>query len=471
MRILLIMPIVDRGQLWGKVRYGAGNNNFNYGLASIAAYLIKHGHVTEIIDPQFMSSVEELTIHMRRREYEVVGISAHTPTIMNAFFTAKVCRTALPEAVIVMGGPHCTYFPGETLKACPELDYVISREGEDTLLQLVRMLEAKRRAPEMIQGLTYRDDSDTKTNPPPPFLDVNELPPPAYHLFPFRKYSLQPTIYKRLPTVTTMISRGCPFSCSFCHGFETLGRKMRYRDVDLIIEELQILIKDYGARGFMFYDSTFTLNQHWVMNFCEEILRRKLGFTWMCLTRSDCVTPDLLSLMRRAGCWGISFGVESGNQKSLDLLKKNTTIEDNRRAISIAKNMGIYVTATYMIALPGEDEKDALRTIEFARNNSTHIAHFFWPVPYPKTLFYEQCKEDGGLMGKSGWENYNLYAEEPVYINPRIGYARMRQLQRYAIRSYYTSWKVLQMNLKSITTWTDVCKYSKAALAVAGNFI
>jgi len=460
--------MMDLDELWGGLRRGAGNNNFNYGLASIAAYLIKHGHDVEIVDPQFMNGLDGLKAHLAEGGYQVIGITSYTPTVTDAFRTAALCREASPDSTIVMGGPHCTYFPEETLQDCPAVDYVVSREGEETMLELVGLLEGNVRQPEDVLGLTYRENGRVRTNPPRPFLDVNDLPIPAYHLFPLSKYSLQPTVYKRLPTYTTLVSRGCPFSCTFCHGFDILGRKVRYREVDLALGELQILIRDFGARGFMFHDSTFTLDMDWVTEFCEGILRQELDVTWMCLTRSDRVTNGLLSLMKRAGCYGISFGVESANQKSLDMLRKNTSVEQNREAIRMAKSVGMYVTATYMLGLPGEDERDVLNTIQFAKENPTHIAHFFWPIPYPKTHFYEQCRDDGGLMENPRWENFNIYAKQPVYVNPRLGYEKMRRLQRQAIRSYYSSPRVLYMNLRSISSLTDLKKYAKAALALLG---
>jgi len=243
---------------------------------------------------------------------------------------------------------------------------------------------------------------------------------------------------------------------------------MRYRNVNGVLEELELLIKDHGARGFMFHDSTFTFDQDWVTRFCEGILRNKLDFTWMCLTRSDRVSTGLLALMKRAGCYGVSFGVESANEKSLRLLKKGVSVEQNRIAIRMAKEAGMYVTATYMIGIPGEDEEDVLNTVRFAKDNPTHIAHFFWPIPLPGTAFYDQCKAVGGLMESPKWENFNLYCERPVYVNPKIGLERMRDLQRHAIRSYYTSPRVVAMNLRTINTFTDVKKYAKAMLAVCG---
>jgi anaerobic magnesium-protoporphyrin IX monomethyl ester cyclase len=469
MKILLMLPVMDMNRLWGRASKGAGNNNFNYGLASIASYLLQYGYDVQILDPQFLHGDDAFSRYLLEYRPHVVGITSYTPTITAAYETANQVRRTLPNSTIVIGGPHCSYFPSETLAECGAADYVIFREGEHTMLELVRMLDSKRHRAADILGLVHRKDGQIMVNAPRPFLDVNSLPLPAYHLFPLAKYTLQPTIYKRVPTLTTLVSRGCPYSCSFCHGFDVLGRKVRYREVENTLEELKLLMKVYGARGFMFYDSTFTFSRSWVVRFCEEIIRNKLDFTWMCMSRTDSVSEDVLALMRRAGCWGISFGVESANQKSLDLLKKGTTVEQNREAIRVAKKAGLYVTSTYMIGLPGEDEKDVLNTVEFAKANPTHIAHFFWPLPYPKTLFFDQCKADGGIMENPGWENFNIYAKHPVYVNPRLGYEKMRQLQETALRGYYTNWNVILMNFKTITTPTDVKKYFLAARAVLGQ--
>lgn len=465
-----MLPVLDLDRLWGRLRRGAGNNNFNYGLASIAAYLRAHDYPVEVLDPQFLPGADALRDHLMRGRYDVIGLSAYTPTLTDTVRTAELCRAALPGTKIVMGGPHCSYFP-KTLENCPAVDYVVCREGEETLLELVRHLESGGAEPTGIPGLSFRRGPEVIVNPPRPYLDVNSLPRPAYELFPLGKYRLQPTAYKRLPTVTTLVSRGCPYPCTFCHAHEVLGRKVRYRAVEAVMDELRFLCEQHGARGFMFQDSTFTFSRDWVNSFCEAILRSGMDFSWMCFTRVDRVDPDLLRLMRRAGCYGISFGIESANQKSLELLRKGVTVEQNRAAIRMALEAGLYVTATYMIALPGEDESDTMRTFHFAMGNPTHIAHFFWPIPYPKTHFFDQCMADGGIAADYTWESFNIYAERPVYVNPRIGLERMKALQRTMIRRYYTNPRVLAMNLRSVSSWTDVRKYLQAAMALAGYLV
>jgi anaerobic magnesium-protoporphyrin IX monomethyl ester cyclase len=462
------MPLMDFGKLWGKSSRGAGNNNFNYGLAAIAGWLRHHGYAVEILDPQFFPQEADLMAKIAAGQYDVVGITSFTPTVTGALRMVELVRRTLPSTTIVLGGPHCAYFPLETLDGCPELDYVVAGEGELPMLELVRFLESGTGTPEQIAGLVWRKNGKAEANPRPTFLNVDDLPMPAYDLFSLDKYTLQPTVYKRLPTLTTLVSRGCPFSCTFCEVHEVLGRKMRYRDVELVLDELEFMMEKFGTRGFFFHDSTFTVNRGWVERFCERIIERELDFSWACLTRVNSISPDLLRRMKRAGCYGISFGIESANQKTLDFLEKKSTVEQNVAAIRMAKQAGLYVTATYMIGVPGEDEADVLRTIQFAKDNPTHISHFFWPLPYPRTRFFKQCQDDGGIIDNPTWESYNLYAENPVYVNPRIGKTRMHELHALAYRSYYLSPQVIYLNLRSIDCMTDVKKYAQAALAVVG---
>ena len=248
-----------------------------------------------------------------------------------------------------------------------------------------------------------------------------------------------------------------------------LGKKMRYRSPTTVINDMRYLIDRHGARGFMFQDTTMPANRAWMEEFCELILEQGLDITWMCYARADHVDEALLALMRKAGCWGISFGVESGNQKSLDLIRKRLTVGQNVDSINLALRLGYHVTATYILGLPGEDEKDVRRTIALAKSLGTHIAHFFLPLPYPETEMYQQCLQDGGLRQDHEWRDFSMTNwERLVYINPRLGKEKMLALQSMAIRSYYLTPKVIWRNLRSIDSLDDVKKYYQALRSLSG---
>ena len=247
---------------------------------------------------------------------------------------------------------------------------------------------------------------------------------------------------------------------------------MRYRSVPKVIEDMEFLIREYNAHGFMFQDTSMPANRKWMVEFCETIRRKRIDVTWMCYSRVDHVDADILRLMKSAGCFGISFGVETANQKSLDLVRKGITVDQNIISVRLALALRFHVTATYILGLPGEDEDDVMNTIRLAKQLSTHIAHFFLPIPYPETELFNQCQEDGGLREDLEWRDFSVTNwKRPVYVNPKLGQQKMLALQRKAIISYYTSPHVIWRNLLSINSMADVRKYLNAMLALSGYLI
>jgi len=318
--------------------------------------------------------------------------------------------------------------------------------------------------------MAWRNGNAVVVNERRPFIEnLDELPRPAYELFPIREYRMQPTAYKRLPTYTMLVSRGCPYHCTFCSGGKMLGKKMRYRSVPKVVEDMEFLIHEYDARGFMFQDTSMPANRKWMVEFCETLRHKRIDISWMCFARADHVDADLLRLMKSAGCFGISFGVETGNQKSLDFVRKGLTVDKNIESVRLALDLGFHVTATYILGLPGEDEKDVMNTIRLAKCLSTHIAHFFLPIPYPETVLFNQCLADGGLREDLEWRDFSVTNwKRPVYVNPKLGQRKMLALQKKAIISYYTFPHVIWRNLLSIDSMADVRKYFNAMLALSG---
>lgn len=472
-KILFLLPLWDRKFQWGKFRRGAGNNNFNYGLASIAAVLKNAGYDVYAFDPNLHSfNEEELKKYLQRGGFHLIGIPCYTPTVIEVYGTAKICKSALPYCKIIVGGVHPSLYPRQTLEDCEFIDFVCVGEGEYVMFDIAELIflgKINEKTFEYIKGLAYRDNGKVFINERRELIkDISELPLPAYNVFELEKYEMQPTGYKRLPAFTMVASRGCPYSCSFCQVQTVLGRKARFRSVNKVIEEIEFLINNYGAKGIMFHDGTFTVNRKWVDDFCRTLIKEKIEISWMCLTRVDTIDEDLLRLMKKSGCYGMSFGIESFNQKSLDLMKKNVTVQQNIDALNIALKLNFYVTATYIICFPGESKKDTLHTIETAKKIGAHIAHFFYPLPYPETDLWHVCKETGGLREDLEWQHYSMtYNEEPVYVNPLIGIKTQKELHAYALKSYYLQPKVIWRNLKTINSFTDIKKYFKAALALS----
>ena len=475
MKILFQEPLVERSITYGKFEAGAGNNTFPYGVACIASYLRERGFSdVHYLEP----SIEKMDANkyarfLHKYSFDVIGIGSTTLQVGRSFRTFELAKRVRPDIITVLGGVHGTLMPRESLEECAAVDYIILGEGEKPFYELLRCLrDGDKKGIGLIRGIAFREKGKVVISPPDydNMLAPEELPFPAYDLFPMRKYIGQTTFSKVFPTYSLIASRGCPFKCGFCNANDVLGRRVRYKEVDRVIDEVLFLKKRYGARGIMFLDSTFTLNGKWVEEFCHKMIERKVGLPWACNSRVDTVSERLLRLMKKAGCWEVVFGVESWNQKSLDLINKGTTVEQNEKALKACMKAGLFTFASYIICLPGENADDAMNTIRMAKKIGTHIAIFYLPIPFPKTPLYEICKKQGLLRKNAPWEDYNSWdVSNPIYINPLIGKKKMQRLWRYAILTYYLNPKVILMNLREIIFLRqDIRKYIYAAKSLLG---
>jgi radical SAM superfamily enzyme YgiQ (UPF0313 family) len=298
--------------------------------------------------------------------------------------------------------------------------------------------------------------------------NLDEIPLPAYHLFPMNLYRPPVTKYRRLPTFSIISSRGCPFSCSFCCN-AVHGKKLRQRSVANVMEELYQLRDNFGARGIVFQDSSLCQNKKWVYELCEAMLASGIGLEWSCLARVEQVDLHLLTRMKQAGCWQISYGIESGNQKTLDFLRKNITLAQTEAAIAVAHKAGIQVRATYMLAVPGETREDILNTIRFAKKLGTMFASFLVTIPFPGTVLYEQTAGMKGTFSRQlCWADYNLLNKEmPFYMPEGMSREELIGLCEKAWISYYLSLRVILRHASSIRSFADIPKYFAGIVGLA----
>lgn len=440
------------------------------GLVSIAGYLDARGYDVAICDSQLKRFTEkDLENYLITGGYNLLGIPAFTNSLIHAFRTARVCKKALPQAAVVLGGFHATTMPRQVLEDCPAVDRVVMGEGEYVLEALIKNLQTGSPALSEIKGLAWRDSSGhIVVNERQPLIeDLDELPLPAYHLLDMSKYVPHPTQYKLLPNFPMVVQRGCPFNCAFCNARVVHGRRVRSKSIEKVIEELKLLKNKYKAKGIYFQDSTFTVNRNFTEELCKKLIEEKLNLVWACNSRVDCVDQDLLRLMKKAGCWMVTYGIESGNQKSLDLLNKRTNLAQIEKAVRQTHKMGINAFCSYILAIPGETYEDGLKTIKFAKKLAAQIGLFFLPTPYPGTELEIICREDGGTREDVKWDDYSaLSFDNPVYINPKIGREGMKKLIKTAYKTYYLSPRVIWNNILSINSFYDIKRYFLAVRAI-----
>jgi anaerobic magnesium-protoporphyrin IX monomethyl ester cyclase len=407
------------------------------GLAYLAAVLKTNRHEVTVIDcPASEMGHEQLKAKVASFEPDVVGITSMTPTIQSTLMSARVAKEACPNAVVTLGGPHATFMDRQILEQEAAVDVVVRGEGEQTLLEIAQNVTDSKSL-HKVDGITFRNSDQIIQTPNRPFIQkLDELPYPAYDYFQLDRYRLFGKLF--LPIIT---SRGCPFQCSFCTTSRILGKEYRARSPKNIVDELEFLKNTYGADAFTFYDDTLTLDKNRIFKICEGIKARKINLPWDCQTRVDQVSREVLAEMRETKCQQVFFGVESGCQEILDAVKKRTTVEQNAKAIKLAKEAGLFVAISIMIGYPGET-KDMLRqTLDFIRKTEPDDVYLCVATPYPGTEL-RRLVEEMGLKMSADWGLYDTVT--PVFDNPLLPAEDILKLRKEFFDSFYSPKYVLR---------------------------
>jgi radical SAM superfamily enzyme YgiQ (UPF0313 family) len=365
------------------------------GLAYIAAVLEESGNDVRVLD-LLVSRCSNEKIRSAVEEYQpdIVGVTSVTMNYPIASGILDCCKSMDRDITTVIGGPHVTFCPEQTLTEAPWIDIVVRGEGEQTMLDIVNG-----RRLEDIDGIAYRSNGIKLTPERALIQDLDRLPLPARHLYPLSKYHA-------LDCHCSLVTgRGCPFNCIFCVGSKMGGRKARYRDPRLVVDEIEQALA-CGFTEVNMEDDLLTLNHRHVHAFCDEILSRGLEFNWSVFSRVDTVNLELLSKMRRAGCTWMLYGVESGNQQILDTVKKKITLDKIREGVRLGREAGINVMASFIIGLPGETKETLEENIRFAMELETTWG-FNVLSPFPGTEVREKAREYGIEILTDDWTKYD----------------------------------------------------------------
>jgi radical SAM superfamily enzyme YgiQ (UPF0313 family) len=375
-------------------------------LPYVASALRAQGHEVEILDLLLARTTpDKIERRMERFRPEVVGVTSVTLNHHLAEGIAEVVRKCDEQVPIVMGGPHVSFEIEGSFRNLPALDYIAIGEGEHTMLELVRALEGRMDLRD-VRGLAGIDRSTGKAwrNAARPLEDdLDTLPNPARDLLPLPRY----LAFDAHASVVT--SRGCPYECIFCSAPAWTGRQVRYRDPAACVDEIEELAR-LGFTEISIEDDLFTLYRKHFLAVCNELLRRNTGIRWNAFSRVDTVNPEILDLMARAGCQAICYGVESGNQEVLDLVKKKSNLAKVKEAMRMSQDVGITALASFIIGLPGETEATLRKTVEFA--NELHdefgsLYGFHILAPFPGTEVREKAAEYGLQILSNDWKSYD----------------------------------------------------------------
>lgn len=434
------------------------------GLCYLAGVLRNERHQVKILDANLLSlSHEEVIEEIKRDIPAIIGLYATTLGINEAEELAEKIKEVFTNITVVIGGPHISGYGKETLQ-CAHFDFGIIGEGERSLSELVRYIENKNKDLPVLKGIVYRKEGQIFQNgAAQPISNLDTLPPPARDLLPdLKRYHPKKMFYKKLPLVHIFTSRGCPFQCTFCQ--TPFGKKVRFHSAEYVADEIELLVKKFNAREIKINDDTFNLVEERVLKIFDILGKRGIRIGWACNLRADTVkSKSFFKAIKERGCWLVGFGLESGNQKVLDVLKKGITLEQERQVCAWAKEAGLKVQASFIIGNPLDTEKTIMETIDFARSLPLHYPSFAFMTPFPGTELWQTACEFGSF-------SYEKFSDLRVSHNPRfipngLSVQKMRYLYNKAYRDVYLNPRMISRQLTNIGSFSEAVRLGSAALS------
>lgn len=471
--VLLVNPPSPDGAIWIRCQHRVGRRSREnmiwpqVALAQLAALLVPD-YTVEIIDaiPSRMTWPEfEALLAAKRPRYYVTHVTA--PSLTNDLRGAFLARSLGARTIAL--GTHVTPLTQATMEAYPCLDYVLRGEPELTLRELLDTLETQSGRPRdatpelaaclqtlytttdpdwrpaweltpdsplaSVKGLAWRDCGQIRINADRPFIrNLDDLPLPLHYLLPWQLYRA-PGI--KGPYSFIVPSRGCPGGCTFCIKHVSYNHTVRLRSPENVIAELKLLWQ-LGLRNVHLYTDCFTVNREQVVGICEGMIREGLAFRWTCNSRVDYVDPELLTLMKRAGCWLISWGIESASDDILRHVHKGTDQAKIERALRWSHEAGIWNWGFFILGLPGETEETIQQTIALAKKLPLELALFHIAAPYPGTPFFFEVVRNGWFRAGTRWEEVDMdestVLDYPGLPAERIEYWARRAFREWALR-------------------------------------
>jgi radical SAM superfamily enzyme YgiQ (UPF0313 family) len=405
------------------------------GLLSLAAVLRERGYAVKIVESASLGlSFTQTLENILQENPRYLGFTCTTASVENAARIARAIKEKYPRILTFVGGPHITAVPEKTFRRYPAFDYGVVGEGEMAFLDLLEVVEESGRI-KSVESAVFREGEEVMVNPRRRFIEhLDRLPFPAYDLLPFFPARYRPPFLNYLngPSASLTSSRGCPQACTFCDR-SVFGSHYRYFSEEYLFELISHLCQKYGIQHLVFADDQFAASRARLIRLCEKMAEGNLKIRWNCDARADSVDPDLLKLMKRAGCWMISFGIESGSQEILHGLRKGFELERVERAVHWTKEAGIRAKGLFMIGYPQETEGTLGQTLSLLLRLPLDEMNLSFLTPYPGTEIYPQARSSPGFV--EDWSRMN--AMNPMLTPPSLSARALEKAYSRILRKFY----------------------------------
>ncbi|MGI6320417.1 MAG: B12-binding domain-containing radical SAM protein [Bacteroidales bacterium] len=447
---LLIVPHYISGS-------GSILKSFSYsmppvGLLSIAGYLKENNIEVNLLDYTIESfkkrSVEEILLEKIDKISipKWFGISVCTPVAYNAYEIVELIRKNYPESKIVLGGPHITVLKEKVFEECPEADFLVIGEGEYALYDLIENEDPS--ADNIIVKNEQNDIAKVKAKD----VVVENLPMPAYDILGFEKYVPPPaSLQSKKPGIGIIASRGCPYKCSFCA--RITGNRLKFKQIEQLIDEIKYLKEKFKIKQFHFYDDTITSKKSYIMDLCQRFIDENLNLHWSCFARVDTVDEEVLTLMRKSGCFVIMYGVESLDERVLKDVNKGINIKQINEALILTRKAKIESRISLIIGTPTETRESLNKTKRELLKLDTDFFQTFIAVPMPGSKFFDEALAQNRLIN-TNWNEYDL--SKVLYRHSVFTEKELFREQRNMYLRFYLRPKIIFNLFKSINSFTAI---------------
>lgn len=461
--VFVNLPVSDK-DLYGNFAVSASHEP-PLGLCYLAAMTRAHGYKTKIIDAKveglsFKETAEKVQGHNPR----FVGITAVTLTIAQARKFAGLLKQKNPHLKIIIGGPHLTALPQETMEYSDAFDVGVIGEGEVTIIELLDALRQEKSL-EGVPGIVYRNNGKVRiTSSRQMIKDLDVLPIPAWDLLPRldKHYFPPPPSLYRLPSFSIITSRGCPYTCIFCDK-SAFGSKIRSHSPKYVVEMVKNLYYNYKIRDLRINDDNFVLLRQNVLEICRMIKEEKLDLSFCCLSSVQVINEDIVRALKEAGCWQLRYGLESGSQKILDNIQKCANLNQARRAVELTHKIGIENYGFFMIANPGETKETIRETIDFAKSLPLDVFKLNFLTPLPGCKLWSNAEQFGSF--NRSWEKLSFHIE-PMFIPYGLTKEEIIHYKKIAFKEFYLRPKIILLYLKKLKNKWQILRLLKGMLSL-----